>query len=338
MKVLAVTNMYPTPHHPTSGTFVEQQVEGLRCLGLEIDVLLVDRYGDSIGSRYFGLPRMLQRKLHQYDADLVHVMYGGLMADLVTRIVRDRPVIISFCGSDLLGGDFLGAMRRIVVRWGVMASHRAARRASAIIVKSQNLRDALPADIDRGNVWIIPNGVNLARFRPLDKAASRSKLGWEDNCFHVIFPSNQRHPRKRFELAMAAITRLNDEGIRTQLHPLSGVSHEDVPIWLNASDALILTSIHEGSPNMVKEALACNRPVVSTDVGDVRDWIKDIDGCYLAQAEPDDLARGLRSIFKGCGSVAGRTKIEEQLSLGRVAARLIDVYSHLLGRNGLQTV
>ena len=98
---------------------------------------------------------------------------------------------------------------------------------------------------------------------------------------------------KRPWLAQAAIHALKEHGVNAELHMLSGVPYADVPSWINASDALILTSMHEGSPTVVKEALACNVPVVSVEVGDVAERIAGIEGCHLATAEPQDLARKL---------------------------------------------
>ena len=113
---------------------------------------------------------------------------------------------------------------------------------------------------------------------------------------------------------------------------LDGVPHERVPLWLNASDSILLTSTHEGSPNVVKEALACDVAVVSTDVGDVRERIEGIDGCYVADATPADLAGKLRLALAG-GRVRSRAAVAE-LSLPRTAERIRDVYAAVLDRSG----
>jgi glycosyltransferase involved in cell wall biosynthesis len=100
-------------------------------------------------------------------------------------------------------------------------------------------------------------------------------------------------------------------------------------MWLNASNVLLLTSLTEGSPNIVKEALACDLPVVSVEVGDVSERIREIEGCYLALSEPDDLATKLRMVHSGPGRVPGRVRMQG-LSLEQVALRLRDFYSELL--------
>jgi teichuronic acid biosynthesis glycosyltransferase TuaC len=146
---------------------------------------------------------------------------------------------------------------------------------------------------------------------------------------NVLFPTNCGDPRKRFDLAQAAVEVIKQWGIPAELHQLRGVLHDQVPIWLNASDVVLLTSLHEGSPNVVKEALACNRPVVSVDVGDVRERIEGIEGCYLALPDSSDLAAKLRLVHARQSRVAGRTKMQD-LSLECIARRLTQFYEDVL--------
>ena len=145
----------------------------------------------------------------------------------------------------------------------------------------------------------------------------------------MLFPANSGDPRKRPELARAAVETAERFGIKLEMHQLRGVPHDEVPIWLNASDAVLLTSLHEGSPNIIKEALACNIPVVSLNVGDVPERIQGIDGCYLAAPDPNDLASKLKLVHAGPRRVAGRTKIQD-LSVERVAIRLTEFYEEVL--------
>ena len=328
MRVLVVTNLYPSPRHPTGGTFVEQQVKGLRQIGLEVKVLFVDRVGKGMGA-YWGLAKTLQETKRSFKPDITHVMYGGVMAEVVTRVAANHPTIISFCGTDLLGGSFFKFFRWLTVRYGVLASHMAGKRANAVVVKSRNLIAALPKFIDLNKVWIIPNGIDLERFCPIDRDSTRQKLGWQRGRYHVLVPGSPGHLRKRHELAQAAVEQLRCDGMAVELHFLHGVPHAEVPAWLNASDVLLLTSIHEGSPNIVKEALACNRTVVSTDVGDVRERIEDIHGCYLVSPESDDIAEKLRLALRSTSLVEGRKTVQD-MSLERVAQRLKEVYVTVL--------
>lgn len=336
MRILAVTNLYPTPRNPALGTFVEQQVLGLRRSGLDVDVMHVDRCERGMRS-YFTMDAELRSRIEQFRPDVVHAMYGGVLAERVTRIVEDRPTVVSFCGSDLLGELLSGSMRRIISEYGILASHIAAGRAVGIVVKSRNLEEALPATISRSKVRIIPNGINLERFKPLNQVDCRNKLGWDPNKFHVLFPTNAGDPRKRLYLAQAAVDEANRSGLNVEIHQLRGVSHEEVPIWLNASDVVLLTSLHEGSPNVIKEALACDLPVISVDVGDVRERIDGIEGCHIALPDPDDLGIKLGLVAARKGRIAGREKMQS-LSLEQTALHLGSFYHEVVASHQRQGI
>jgi teichuronic acid biosynthesis glycosyltransferase TuaC len=330
LRVLVVTNMYPTSEKPAGGVVVEQQVQSLRKLGLDVEVLHLDR--GSYGRRvYWKLPRDLRRAVEQGQPALVHVTYGGVMAFLATRAVRDRPVVVYFRGSDLLGSSADALPRRFTIHLGVRASRRAALRASGVMVDSENLRAALPRGAAEGNVWVVPSGIDLDRFLPLDQDECRAWLGWDSGRRHVLFPSPASRPEKRYSLAKAAVARLRATGCEVDLHELDGVAHADVPTWINASDAVLLTSTHEGSPNVVKETLACNVPIVAVDVGDVRRRLAGVTGCYVAAPTAEDLAAKLSLVLSAGGRVDGRSTLGD-ISLERTAERLCEIYQTVLER------
>ena len=330
LRVLVVTNMFPTPTLPSTGTFVAAQVQSLRASGLEIEVLHLPR-GESGRHVYRGLARRARTLVASFRPDLVHAMYGGVMADTLTRTVRERPVVVSFCGTDVLAGPAGGGLlERVALRYGVAASHRAARRADGIIVKSRNLLEALPSDVSRSKAWIVPNGIDLERFRPLDRQECRRQLGWDAEQRHVLFPASPARPEKRFALAEAGVSMLEDDGLGATLHSLDGVRHDDVPIWLNAADVVLLTSAYEGSPNAVKEALACDVAIVSVDVGDVAERLRGIEGCHVADATPEGVAQKLRLALGRRGPIAGRASVAN-LALERVAERVREIYEVVTG-------
>jgi teichuronic acid biosynthesis glycosyltransferase TuaC len=337
VRTLVVTNSFPTPARPGLGAFVADQVTSVREAGVDIEVLHVDRAAalhdapvrasPTAGWRaYRNLSGTLRRSLTDAEPDVVHVMYGGVMAEIVTRTVQDRPVLVSFCGSDVLGGQAAAGLAWLSERIGVASSRRAARRASGVLVKSRNLLPALPRGIDRGRVWVVPNGVDLSRFKPLDKAACQKALGLDMDRRHVLFTASPERPEKRFALAQAGTALVAGDGVA--LHTLADRPHSEVPLWINAADVVLLTSVYEGSPNVIKEALACDVPVVSVDVGDVRERIDDIDGCYIAEPTPQDLAAKLTCVLERGERVLGRERMAE-LSLERVAVQLRDIYTAL---------
>jgi glycosyltransferase involved in cell wall biosynthesis len=317
--------MYPTPTTPRAGTFVQQQVAGLRSIGIEVSVLHVNRV-DAGMPEYRKVPGLVRSHLTDFQPDVVHVMYGGFLAAATARAARSRPLVLSLCGTDILGVERGSPAIRARGYLGVLLSRLAARWVDVVVVKSRGLGEAVPASFDRRLLWVIPNGVNLTLFQPMNRADCRKSLGWSPEEFIALFSTpDPRDPVKRLRLAQAGVTRLNATGTDCSLRVMRDVPYERVPVWLNAADVVLVTSLHEGSPNIVKEALACDRPVVSTDVGDVAERIEGIDGCYLTESMPEDIAEKLRRVADGPRVVDGRRRVED-LSIERVAQRLTNVY------------
>lgn len=328
MRVLAVTNMYPTPSMPASGVFVGEQVRGLRAIGVTVEVLFVDRVTKGM-SAYFTMMRPVREALRSFAPDIVHVMYGGVMADQVMRKVNRVPKLVTFHGSDLLGENLSGTWRKLISHYGIFCSRRAAKLADGIVVVSERLKKALPSGLEPAKIRIIPCGIDVQRFQPLDRSHCRAKLGWKATSFHVLFPSRRNNTVKRPALALAAVAEVAARGVVPELHFLEGVPNEAVPLWMNASDALILTSAHEGSPTVVKEALACGLPVVSVDVGDVGEQLRGVEGCHLAASDPTDLASKLLAVKRTGNSVVAREKVQ-RLSLENIAIDLAAFYQQLV--------
>jgi glycosyltransferase involved in cell wall biosynthesis len=328
MRILAVTNMYPTAHAPDAGVFVEQQIEGLRRIGLEVEVLFVDRLQRGMRA-YAGLRSKTRDRVKDFQPHVVHSMYGGVLARQVTSAIKDRPTVVTFHGSDLLGENLSGMLRKLISRYGVWCSGRAAEHASGVIVVSKGLMDALPKKVNRSKIRVIPCGIDLERFQPFDQQSCRERLGWDPARFHILFLGS-RDPVKKPALARAAVAAIKNREVKAEIHYLRGISNSEVPIWLNASDVVLLTSLHEGSPTIVKEALACNVPVVSVNVGDVAERIAEIEGCYIALPEPGDIATKLSQVYAGPRRVFGRARIQG-LSVDRIGRVLQETYQDILG-------
>ena len=330
MKILAVTNMLPSPDSPHAGRFIEQQIKALRRTGLILDVLLVNRMQEGMWA-YASLPARLREAVSRFDPDLVHVMYGGIMPAIVTSVLKDRPVMITFHGSDLLGQPFERPLRRLFSACGVLASRQAAVRCHGIVAVAQHLVEQLPKSIPSSRIQVIPCGIDLNLFKPLKRIECCKQLGWAKDDFHVLFQATG-DPVKRPELAAAAVACLRERGVKAELHYLRGVQYEEVPIWMNASDALLVTSYHEGSPTIVKEALGCNLPIVSVKVGDIPQRIEGIVGCYLSSPDPMELALNLQKV-----AVSSTKKLEarfalQDLSVEACADRLLEFYEFVVGR------
>ena len=327
MRVLAATNMYPAGDDPGFGAFVADQMAWVARSGVEVAIEFIDgRRGKAAYLR--GLGRVRRRAVRE-RFDLVHAHYGtvGFLASF-----QPLPFVVSFCGDDLLGTPDGAQGITLSSRLQRMLSRYAARRARAIVCKSEQLRAALPDPADRSRAYVLPNGVDTTRFRPGNRAAARQRLGLSADGLQVLFPHTPRVARKRLDRAEAAVATLAQRGVAARLWIVQGVPHAQMPDYYQAADCLLLTSEQEGSPNAVKEALCCDLPVVSVDVGDVRAWIDQSPGSIVVNAEPDAIARGLEQVLKQRSTDGSR--VRDALSAQRITQQLIEVYRSSIDRTG----
>jgi len=178
-------------------------------------------------------------------------------------------------------------------------------------------------------VEVIPNGVDLDIFRPMNKNDCRKELGWDIGNKIILFAADPKRPEKNFSLAKKATETLNIQDV--ELKVVYPVPHKDIPIYLNAADLLLSTSLWEGSPNIIKEAMACNCPIVSTNVGDVK-WLLDgVEGCFITTKDPKDVADKIEKALNFRGKTMGREKL---ISLGldseHIAKKIIQVYEEVI--------
>lgn len=327
MRILAITNIYPSAAFPGRGVFIHEQIRGLRAIGLDARVLFVDRQAEG-AMAYYRLRKKIEGAVAEFDPDAIHVMYGGVMADQILRRHHVRPAVVTFHGSDLLGENLSGWTRKMISRYGIYCSRNAARAAEGVIVVARHLVRALGGAAPVEKIRVIPCGIDLERFKPLDPLVSKERLGWSLQSFHVLFASSNGDPVKRPELARAAVARMSHSDRPAELHYLAGIPNVEVSVWLNASDVLLLTSMHEGSPTIVKEALACGLPVVSVDVGDVAERLEGLEGCHLARPEPAELAAKLGLVRQRGPRLDVRARLEE-LSIVSVAQKLKRCYEDI---------
>src|SRR6185503_2007947 len=160
MRILSVTNMYPSATSPSTGVFVQEQIKGLRAIGLEVRVLFIDRKREGM-LEYYQMRSRIAEAVAKFDPDVIHVMYGGVMADQIVRRHRFRPVIVTFHGSDLLGENLSGWVRKVISRYGVYCSRRAAKAANGVIVVARHLAKAMRNVVSPERIRVIPCGIDL---------------------------------------------------------------------------------------------------------------------------------------------------------------------------------
>jgi teichuronic acid biosynthesis glycosyltransferase TuaC len=312
-RVLVVTNMYPVPDRPALGIFVQEQVESLRAQGLEVDVLFVDGPANKL-NYLWGIFRF-RRQIARLRYDLVHAHY--VFSGIIALAQRGLPVVTTFHSGEVLEGSFQRTLSRLV-----------SARAELNIAVSTEVMQRL-----RGRCCVIPCGVDLKRFRPVDIDEARSRLNLPADRKLVLFAAAMR-PEKRFDLVQEAFALLQRRLPDAQLVVVSNQPPEMVPLYMNACDVLVLASRKEGSPQVVKEAMACNLPIVSTAVGDVAEVIAGTEGCYICTADPQDIADKLAVALTFGRRTDGRKGVED-LSLERVAQRIVEAYGEVLTRRGV---
>jgi teichuronic acid biosynthesis glycosyltransferase TuaC len=236
--------------------------------------------------------RELRALLRRERPQVVHVHYGS-MAAFFTVMSTNLPVVITFHGSDLNPTPTDGRLRDF---FGRLLSQLAVLRAAAVICVSEGLFKRLWWR--RSVARVMPLGVDLELFRPLDRETCRRELGWTGPERVLLFNANNP-ALKRLDIAQAVVQQLNAQGMSVRLEVLrGGIDPDHMPVLMNGADALLLCSDQEGSPTMVKEAMGCNLPVVSSDVGDVRQRLRDVRPGAVVEQEVDALAKALSEVLR----------------------------------------
>ncbi len=321
MRVLVATAMYPSPERPAWGTFVRTQVEGLRKAGVDIQLLVLE-----------GRPRkliypkgilQLHRRLADRSIDLVHAhfSYVGMVARAQWRV----PVVVTYHGDDLLGTRNHRGGITLFSRLAVVAGQLLAETVDGVIVQSKEMA----ARLRRPDVHIIPHEVDLELFRPVDRVQARKALGLDPEKKYLLFAANPQIPVKRFPLAKAAAQLLMSRDPSVELLVIYREPQDRLALYMNACDALVFPSYQEGSPNIVKQAMACNLPIVATDVGDVRETIGGTRGCYICPPDASEFAQLIQAILRVGGRTDGRERIGH-LDGPIVTGRVIQVYEEIL--------
>lgn len=299
MRVLLLTTEWPTKSHPYSVPFLTQHVNFLRNAGVVVDVFHFQGHRNPVN--YINAWLQVRKTRAWKEADLLHAHWGqsGFLS-----LFSKKKLVITFHGSDLRGIVNSNGTFSLIGKILVNFSRWMALRADCCIIVSESLRNYLPEKTR--NAKVLPMGVDFQLFHPMSKKSCRESLGFSPHEKLVLFMSDPARPEKQYALAEEAVAMYNNafSGEKLRLLAVHHVAHKDIPIYLNAADVLILTSRYEGSPTVVKEALACGLPVVSFDVGDVKERIIGVDGCFLCEEQsPACLEKGLEIALSHNGLV-----------------------------------
>ncbi|MGE5617454.1 MAG: glycosyltransferase [Candidatus Woesearchaeota archaeon] len=309
MRALVFTNLYPSAAHPTRGAFVRDQVDALRRLpGLELELFTFSSLG---AAGYVEAARTARRRYRGSRFDVVHAHFG---LNLWPSLVVGADVhAVTLHGTDLM--------------------HPRSRAATAaglpfmdlVAPVSEPLRQRLPQRVVRGRVEVLPCGVDLGRFRRVERREARRTLGLDESGPYLLFPADPARLEKRYDRALAVAGEV-------PLLPLKGVDPSQVPLWVNAANAVLVTSERESFGLAALEALACEVPVLSTPVGVAPELLDGVEGTYCGRFDASEWRERLQPLIDAEDPrVAGRATAA-RYSAQRMAERVYAVWQELAGR------
>lgn len=305
MKILVVASYNKNRFAP----FIVEQAEALKHVGCEVDYFGV--VGKGIKG-YFNAFGELRKKIKSFKPDIIHAHYG--LSGLLANLQRSVLVVTTYHGSDINLPNVL-RLSKIAMKlsaWNIFVSQR-------------NIDIARP----KKNFILLPCGVNLPNNVEEDICAVKKKLNWNPNKKYILFAGAFDNGVKNAKLAQDSVSLIKN----AELIELKGYTREQVTALFYAVDAFLMTSFTEGSPQVVKEAMACGCPIVSVDVGDVAERIEGLEGCYVAERNTQDIANKLQQALSLNSRTKGRERIIELgLTNDLVAMKLVEIYKEILNR------
>ena len=249
----------------------------------------------------------LWRQLRTKKYDVIHAHY--IFSGLVARGQIGTPVVLTHHGPE------------VFMTWERHVCRVATPWFDKVIMVSQEMVDRLGYE----KSFVIPCGVSFERFKPVPKEEARAHLGLPQDKKLVLWAGEPFRPEKRWDIVEETMRRLKSEDPDVDLLLAAGRPHDDVPLYMNASDVLLLVSDAEGSPMVVKEAMACNVPVVSTATGDVAAVIGGTEGCHITTQDPADVVARLKLALAFGRRTTGREAVSH-MELDAISRRIIAVY------------
>lgn len=313
--------MWPTPQNPAFGSFVRSQVECLQKAGIDVEVMSLDGHNRKL--MYLLAASRLRRRLAGFD--LVHAHYG--FVGMVARTQWQVPVVVTYHGSDLLGDIDEHGKRTTRGRIEAALSRTLGNAVDTIIVQSEQMARRFR----RPHVYVIPHEVDLEVFQPTIRAEARRVLGLRPDKKYLLFAANPELSIKRFPLAKAAADSLHAVDPSVELLVVCKETQSRLALYMSACDALVFPSFQEGSPNIVKQAMACNLPIVATDVGDVKEVIGGTPGCYVCSPTVESFSAALTEVLHSSTRTRGREQVQ-RLAGPIIARQLIGAYEDTLRR------
>lgn len=328
MKVLEVSR-YKNNFADHQLPFVTEQGEAIRALGHEVDYFLVQgNYIKAVGA--------LKAKIREFKPDIIHAHYG--LSAIVAEMQSKVPVVTTFHNGE-------------THRWYVnLLASLFSLRAKHVIYVAPHIREM--SYFKARNYSIIPCGVTLEDCFLMDEAEARKKLGWDPDKKYIMFGGAFKDLRKNYPLLKEAVDILNRTPYTIHHTPdiicieMKGLSRAECFLRMNACDVFALPTKNEGSPQALKEAMACNCPIVATDVADIKHLLGGLPGHYVLPNKKGDAAwwkgdehsaEELAELLKQALAFEGRTKGRERIvELGYTnelaAKKIVKIYEDIIGK------
>jgi len=313
MKILHITNNYPTANFPIFGIFVKEQIESLNKTDNINEVLFIN--GREKGKfEYIKSVYRIRKKLNAEKFDVIHCHHAlSAICLILSGKSKNNKVLVSFQNDPIheLGSKVFNFIKRNTNGW---------------IFKNNS--DLITDEFS----FYLPNGVNTKFFKPMDKQVARKRLNLNSDAIYVLFvSSNKVRKQKRYDRFSETVTILKEKYNYNIIQEIKliNTSRDKIPFYFNAVDIHLLSSDFEGSPNSVKESMACNTPVISTNVGNVAELLENVKGCYVSENNtPEELAKLVDLALKENNN--GLEKLLQlELDIDSVAIKLNNIYTKI---------
>lgn len=309
MKILIVCSGKPSNpkwSFELTRSYVYEQIESIKKLGIEYDTYFIEGKG-VLG--YLKNYASMVKKIKSYQPDLIHAHFG--LSGLLASLYRKTPVITTFHGCDI----------------NVKKNRKFSYLASKLSVENIFVNETQPSKINYlKKIHIIPCGIDMDIFVPIDKQLARKQLNLSLNKKYALFTSSFETAVKNYPLAKEAIDKSENN---IEVLELKDYTREEVCLLLNAVDVLLMTSFREGSPMIIKEAMSCNCPIVSVNVGDVKDVISKTENCYISSFNPIEISQYIDRVLNSNKETIGRDKVEEY-SMDKIADKIFKIYKRII--------
>lgn len=325
MRVLWTHN-FDKADTPLSGVFMDVAQRALQDAGLSPDMLFLGNLRSP--RRMLQARRMVAGVARHYD--IIHAQFGSACA--AVSVGHGPTTVVSLRGSDWTPAFSPSVQGRLHAKAATSMSRFAVPRSQGVVAVSRRIGDQVLDAFPHVDVRVAPDPVDLEQFHPADRDAMRAQLGLDPSRRYVLFTTlSATNPLKRAALARSAVEVARAAVPNVELLVATGRTHSQMPMLAAAADMALCTSTSEGWPNCIKEALACDRPFVATDVSDLRDIAAVDPRCKVVGDSPEALGAAIIEVLRDDSDRAGLRDHVAPMSMDAFTDQLVAFYRRLLG-------